>query len=296
METDPIFRYSFKEFENNYDDDLKRWLDDYPDATERDFLIELKGQYEEFVRWSGRNYFKGYRIEHFETHLSPYDDGGVYYSDESVTKWITIDQYYNILDDKIMRHLATNNSNPFIPVDYMEYYFACNYLQPDVPYLFQSSIHIVLKKFFEYNINLDMLVYNKKLAKNFEYSVIKIADYIDERLKNEHKNAVPEKTIIVPAPVPLPVNEENEPKIKNTSCSVQIALLNELGFFDLPVIKEMSSAQKEYIISKLLNKGERDVRGNINALNPDSGEDLSKYTSPTDTTIQKAIQIIKEKQ
>jgi hypothetical protein len=297
METDVIFRYSFKEFESNYDTDLSQWLEDYPDATERDFLIELKGIYDEFVRWSGRNYFRGYKVEHFESRMSPYDD--VYLSGESTTNWSGIEKYHEVLSDKIKRHIMTVvNADPH-DVDFMEYYFDCNYAELELPYEFDPYIHSVLKNFFDYDNDLDMLVINKKLAKNFEFSVIKIADYIDERLKNVHIKKEPVKKITIPATaiVSPPVTEENEPKPKiNTSCSVQVALLKELGFFDLPSIKEMSSAQKEYIISRLLNKSERDVRGNINALNPDSGEDLSKYTSPTDTTIQKAIRIIKEKQ
>lgn len=88
-------------------------------------------------------------------------------------------------------------------------------------------------------------------------------------------------------------NQTEKPKI--TSCSVQISLLDELGFFELPKIKAMNSTNKEYVISRLLNRRERDVRGNINALNPDSEEDLSRYTSPTETTKQKVSQILSEK-
>lgn len=299
METDIIFRYSFKEFESNYNADLKIWLEDYPDATERDFLIELKNMYDEFVNWRGRNYFRGYKVEYFENRMSPYDD--IYLSDEFTTNWVGIEKYYDILDNKIKRYIMTvADVDPFAAIDYMDYYFDCNYADLDLPYKFDPQIHSILKKFFDYDSDLDMLLYNKKLAKNFEFSVIKIADYIDNRLKNGNIKIEPVKTTIVPVSsldLPPTTNNENELKLKNnTSCSVQVALLHELGFFDLPAIKEMSSARKEYVVSRLLNKGERDVRGNINALNPDSGEDLSKYTSPTDTTRQKAIRIINEKQ
>ncbi len=120
-------------------------------------------------------------------------------------------------------------------------------------------------------------------SKVFEESVKYIVEdilfdkRIEENLRNESEQS----------------NDTNS--IKITSCSVQIALLNELGFFELPKVKEMTSTQKEYVISRLLNRGSRDTKGNINALNPDSNENLVKYTSPTEGTIQKAKKIINEK-
>lgn len=42
MEQYLIFRYSFREFESNYKTDFEKWLRAYPDATERNFLFELK--------------------------------------------------------------------------------------------------------------------------------------------------------------------------------------------------------------------------------------------------------------
>ncbi|WP_374465187.1 hypothetical protein [Chryseobacterium sp.] len=92
-------------------------------------------------------------------------------------------------------------------------------------------------------------------------------------------------------------NKETEDSIKRktTSCSVQVSILNELVFFDLQKVKEMTSTQKEYTISCLLNRGEREVKGNINVLNPNSKEDVTRYTASTHGTIAKAKKIINEK-
>ncbi|MRM97298.1 hypothetical protein [Riemerella anatipestifer] len=52
------FYTSFKEFKDNYETDLEKWLSIYPDGNEDEFLKDVKDLYEPFLRWSGRYFFK----------------------------------------------------------------------------------------------------------------------------------------------------------------------------------------------------------------------------------------------
>jgi hypothetical protein len=69
-------------------------------------------------------------------------------------------------------------------------------------------------------------------------------------------------------------NEEQEEKIP-----YKIALLKELGFFDLDSIKNRSKENQYKIIHKLLGGTLRTVKGNVLVLNPNSKEDQMKYTA-----------------
>jgi hypothetical protein len=59
----------------------------------------------------------------------------------------------------------------------------------------------------------------------------------------------------------------------------KIALLKELGFFELDKIKKLSKENSFKIIQKLIGGTPRTIKGNINVLNEDSKEDRNKYTS-----------------
>tara|TARA_R110002167_G_scaffold176569_3_gene376076 strand:- start:838 stop:1713 length:876 start_codon:yes stop_codon:yes gene_type:complete len=72
---------------------------------------------------------------------------------------------------------------------------------------------------------------------------------------------------------------KNEISKSKISLPHQIALLNEIGFFELDYFKNITDTKRNIIISKLLNTNTRSVKGNISALNPKSNENPSKYTS-----------------
>lgn len=75
------------------------------------------------------------------------------------------------------------------------------------------------------------------------------------------------------------VDERKEKSVKGITLPHQIALLKEIGFFDLGYFKTISATKRNDIIAKLLNSNARSIKGNISALDPNSNENLSKYTS-----------------
>lgn len=58
----------------------------------------------------------------------------------------------------------------------------------------------------------------------------------------------------------------------------KIALLKELGFFDLDKIKNTSKENRYKIIQKIIGGSLRSVKGNVLVLNPESNEDRTRYT------------------
>jgi hypothetical protein len=59
----------------------------------------------------------------------------------------------------------------------------------------------------------------------------------------------------------------------------KIALLQELGFFELDKIKKLTKENTFKVIQKLTGGTHRTIKGNVNVLNYDSNEDRAKYTS-----------------
>lgn len=175
------FYYSFKEFENNYNNDFKKWLSDYPDAIEKDYLFELKEQYEVFVRWSGN-----YRFDEIIT---------VSYIGETeypeTAEISNMEDYCNYVEQKIKDHLVdigiidnvdSRNSESSFNGEMLEYWDDCNFRTNRNSLVFESAKHKYLKHFFEnhffYGLN-----FQERKYKNFKYSVVKIAEYIDEKIK-----------------------------------------------------------------------------------------------------------------
>jgi hypothetical protein len=63
------------------------------------------------------------------------------------------------------------------------------------------------------------------------------------------------------------------------SLPYKIALLHEIGFFDLPKLLAVDIGKREKIIKSLIGGNERDIRGNIAVLKPQSKDSRLKYTS-----------------
>lgn len=72
---------------------------------------------------------------------------------------------------------------------------------------------------------------------------------------------------------------ENKTKSKERSLPYQIALLNELGFFELDKLKALPKDKVYQVVANLLNADKRGVSGNHRVLDPNSLENRIKFTS-----------------
>ncbi len=77
-----------------------------------------------------------------------------------------------------------------------------------------------------------------------------------------------------------PISSDLTKTIKKTSSlPYQIALLNELGFFDLDKFKNLPQSKVYQITAKLLNANKRGVSGNHRVLSDNTKEDRLRYTA-----------------
>lgn len=70
------FYISFKDFKDNYQTDLEKWLNIYPDGNEDEFLKDAKDLYLPFLRWSGKYFFKD--LEQLQDKVVTYDNNDGY--------------------------------------------------------------------------------------------------------------------------------------------------------------------------------------------------------------------------
>ncbi|MCO7316865.1 hypothetical protein PG592_06065 [Riemerella anatipestifer] len=100
------FYTSFKEFKDNYETDLEKWLSIYPDGNEDEFLEEAKDLYQPFLRWSGRYFFKD--LEQLQDRVITYDDNGytIIFTDDYKI-YLTANQFKNLKFalPKIVNHI-----------------------------------------------------------------------------------------------------------------------------------------------------------------------------------------------
>ncbi|WP_291868599.1 hypothetical protein [Maribacter sp.] len=99
-----------------------------------------------------------------------------------------------------------------------------------------------------------------KMHQNYLFDAENGIEWIEQKIKGEG----------------LPEVEKDNNKI---SLPHQIALLNEIGFFELDYFKNATQTKRNKIISKLLNADLRGVRGNIKTLDPNTTENIFRFTS-----------------
>ncbi|MCO4304678.1 hypothetical protein [Riemerella anatipestifer] len=103
------FYTSFKEFKDNYETDLEKWLSIYPDGNEDEFLKDVKDLYEPFLRWSGRYFFKD--LEQLQNRVITYDnnDGYTIIFTDDYKIYLTANQFKNLKFalPKIVNHIES---------------------------------------------------------------------------------------------------------------------------------------------------------------------------------------------
>jgi hypothetical protein len=88
------------------------------------------------------------------------------------------------------------------------------------------------------------------------------------------KSEIEKLTINIESYPEIDLNEETE-----SNLPYKIALLKELGFFELEKIKKLNKENMYKIVCKITGGNIRSVKGNTLALDPISKEDREKYTS-----------------
>ncbi|QBA21480.1 hypothetical protein EU348_09840 [Chryseobacterium indologenes] len=168
------FYYSFKEFEKNYNIDLKNWSDNYPDADETDYLNELKNIYQLFLYENNSdfiissNWIPNEYPEYFE---------------------LSIIAYHEFMQGKLIDYLYSNGFSNFdgdfleIPfdTDVMDFWDDCNIRTRKNNAIIDDEKHKYLKKLFVFNNNTHQLDFDSKKFTNSKFAIKKILELLDKK-------------------------------------------------------------------------------------------------------------------
>lgn len=245
---------SYKEFLDNYDKDLKQWLDVYEEGSEEDFILELRDFYKD----------RGQKIEKavsfgIGTEIL-YDDGT-----RGEVKDVGFKDYFLIMECKLRDYICKENNinqsdckgsiseNNINVMDYWErvnwavervsgsYYrdvvFSNNIKDYYASILFDYWIHNILKIFFNYELDDYwgvILHFDEVKYKNFQLSIPKILKFLDERMQG--LRAI-KTTIITPL-----ISEEKILDFSDEKTKVKLIVLEKLGVIDY--IKSIQQDEK----------------------------------------------------
>lgn len=213
------FYYSFKEFEANYYFDFQNWIKEFPDATEKDFLFALKELYEPFVRWSGKYHFKEIRKE-IKLKNEPQDwmdsIGKHLNTKQELIDYISLEVLTKTIDRRFSNYFVWNQffKEDFKDKTLVKILYDCEILDIVYGNEYKESIYGEndnfkinyrsiknIEKFVFFNLEREsndelFFCFNEKRYKNFGFSVVRIAEWIDEKIK-ENKTSLTQPISII---------------------------------------------------------------------------------------------------
>ncbi|WP_223560209.1 hypothetical protein [Chryseobacterium lathyri] len=194
------FYLSFKEFEKNYQADLKKWFEHYCDADELDFLKDLLELYRYYLCYNvveDKLDFEGV-IEIMDC-LVPFRNKGnlqilgaffTTYKDKEGNlfqkKTITMIEYAQHVLDLVNMYLKNNKVEIVDGVNIKDYIGRRDIISDNdsFGYWINFDIHKLTLPFLKTYIPINGKIVNATLYRNFGFAVVRIANFIDERLKS----------------------------------------------------------------------------------------------------------------
>ncbi|MDV3472082.1 hypothetical protein CMU02_11890 [Elizabethkingia anophelis] len=168
------FYYTFKEFEENYNNDLKKWFDSFPDAGETDYLNELRNEYQLFFYQNNSdfiinsNWIPDEYPEHYE---------------------LSIIAYQEFMQEKLIQYLYNNGFSNFdgdyldIPADtdVMDFWNDCNVRTRKNSAIIDDEKHKYLKEFFTFDNYTEKLNIDVKKFTNFKFATHRILEFLNNK-------------------------------------------------------------------------------------------------------------------
>jgi hypothetical protein len=199
------FYLSFKEFENNYYNNLESWFEHYHNTSETDFLKSLSELYKPYLYYNFANekiqadasiQIKDCFFPYYEkigiSFCTSCEDGKpnkrLQNKMNHISEWktITMMEYAQYILDKINKHFQKSKTSPKDNesiLDYINHYEIIN-SKEKTGYCVNYSQHQTTIPFLKaylpyYGQTVDISVY-----RNFIFSVGQIGDFIDQKLKS----------------------------------------------------------------------------------------------------------------
>jgi hypothetical protein len=197
------FYLTYKEFENNYYNNLEKWFEEYHNTSEVDYLKQLANLYSPYVYYNFANdrLHADASVQIKDCFFPYYEKIGISFctscdqNNKHISKgmnhlfeWktITMMEYAQHILDKINRHIAKNNTqdntsvfdfiNDKEVITFRDGAGLCvNYNQH------QSTIPFLKAYLPVFGKTVDIAVY-----RDFIFSVVQIAEFIDQKLKEVH--------------------------------------------------------------------------------------------------------------
>lgn len=195
------FYLSFREFEKEYYNNLEKWFENDQNTSETDFLLHLKEMYKPYLCYN----FSEDRLQadatiEIKNCFFPYHENfGISFNmnhanaknfktginNVSETKTITMMEYAQHILDKIHHYFQKNKismtENETI-VDYLNHYQIIT-AKEKTGYCLDYDLHQKKLPFLKAFLPDFGSTVNMSLYRNFYFSVVRIADFIDYKLK-----------------------------------------------------------------------------------------------------------------
>ena len=211
------FYYSFSDFEINYKIDLENFKKTYKDATEIDFYKELIYTYGMFLNFDGETFNETISVNCiFEEYPEEYD--------------ISIKEYTDLMQEKLTIYCSMNGfydyENAFPEhAEILDYWEECNIRQRKNRNIIIDGRHKYYREFF--TSNRDSIYFNNTKYKNFQYSIKKIFNFVNDILRK-----IEPSNNITKEPEPTYQIETPEFDFSETDDKVKLIILEKLGIID----------------------------------------------------------------
>ncbi|MGG1921834.1 hypothetical protein AB1278_08485 [Chryseobacterium sp. NRRL B-14798] len=274
------FYYSFKEFEKNYNIDLKNWSDNYPDADETAYLNELKNIYQLFLYENNSdfiissNWIPNEYPEYFE---------------------LSIIAYHEFMQGKLIDYLYSNGFSNFdgdfleIPfdTDVMDFWDDCNIRTRKNNAIIDDEKHKYLKKLFVFNNHTHQLDFDSKKFTNSKFAIKKILELLDKK-SQLITSKIKFKKVLVEDKDIFPTSQKIKIKGSLQSIGYLFSELIEKGFIEAPKRngKDNTSAISRMILDhfEFIDKEEQpqpeDIRKTLFTENKLSTEKQNQFKIP----------------
>lgn len=206
------FYYSFNDFKNNFENDLKKFLNVFQDATETDYLKEVIKIYSNFIDFERYTVIEEISCDYIMEDYPEYNE-------------LDLNRYTEIMQEKLKIYCSINgfydDENDFpVNLEILDYWENCNIRTKENTLVITDNRHKHYRQF--YNSFFDIITFDELKYKNFNFSIFRIIEFIDNKIeKKEHEiyNQIPK-------------NNFNEIYKKNRfTTPTNIAILKELGVF-----------------------------------------------------------------
>lgn len=260
------FYCSFNDFQNNYENDLKKFLNVFQDATEKDYLKEVIKIYSNFIDFERYTVIEEISCNYIMEEYPEYAE-------------LDLNRYTEIMQEKLKIYCSINgfydNENDLLEdVEILDYWEKCNIRTKENDFLITDYRHKYYRKF--YTSFFDKIALDELKYKNFNFSIFRIIEFIDNKIEKkepkitqtENNNEIIEDEILVDY---------------NLQIKQKLILLNELGiieFLNNKLLYKDNASHLAHILNAFLGTNKETLTGYVNLLlRPDSSNKNSPYNS-----------------